>query len=154
MSQTVDTNILIYATHAASPFHDRARALVEHLVAGPALTYILWPVVLGYLRIVTHPQILGAPMSVQDAISNMESLIAPPHIRATGEGDGFWASFQRVAADANPRGNLVPDGHLVALMHEHGVTTIWSHDRDFRRFSGIRTKDPFANRYAGGFGGS
>ncbi|HUP71349.1 MAG TPA: TA system VapC family ribonuclease toxin [Acidimicrobiales bacterium] len=153
MSQTVDTNILIYATHTASPFHQRARALVEHLVAGPALTYILWPAVLGYLRIVTNPAILQAPMSTANAISNIESMIAPPHIRAAGEGNEFWASFQRVSADANPRGNLVPDAHLVALMHEHGVTTIWSHDRDFRKFSGIRMKDPFSKRYAAGFAG-
>lgn len=151
MSQTVDTNVLIYATHTGSPFHDRARALVEHLAAGPALTYILWPAVLGYLRIVTHPAILGTPMSIEDGISNIESMIAPPHIRATGEGADFWGSFRRVAADTKPRGNLVSDAHLVALMHEYGVTTIWSHDRDFRKFSGIRTKDPFAAKYAAGF---
>jgi hypothetical protein len=40
--------------------HDRARALVEHLVAGPRLAYLLWPAVLGHLRIVTHPNILGS----------------------------------------------------------------------------------------------
>jgi uncharacterized protein len=44
----------------------------------------------------------------------------------------------------SPRGNLVPDTHLVALMHQHGVATIWSHDRDLRRFSAITVRDPFA----------
>ena len=47
MSQTVDTNVLVYATHTASAFHGRARALVEHLVAGPALAYLLWPAIVG-----------------------------------------------------------------------------------------------------------
>jgi toxin-antitoxin system PIN domain toxin len=148
VSHTVDTNILVYATHTGSPFHDQARALVEHLVAGPSLAYLLWPAVIGYLRIVTHPNILGSPLSSEEATSNVEALIAPSHMRVAGEGDDFWASFRTVASDVKPRGNLVPDAHLVALMREHGVSTIWSHDRDFRKFRGITVKDPFSEEHS------
>ena len=81
MSHTVDTTILVYATHTGSAFHVRARALVEHLVAGPSLAYLLWPAILGYVRIVTHPNILGSPLSSEDATSNVEALLAPPHMR-------------------------------------------------------------------------
>lgn len=151
MSQTVDTNVLVYATHSASPFHGRARELVEHLVAGPSLAYILWPAILGYLRIVTHPSILRRPLSAEEAMSNVEALLAPSHVRVVGESDGFWASFAAVAADVKPRGNDVRDVHLVALMREHGVSTIWSHDRDFRRFRGITVKDPFSEEHSAGF---
>jgi predicted nucleic acid-binding protein len=28
-------------------------------------------------------------------------------------------------------------------MQEHGVSTIWTHDRDFRKFDGITVRDPF-----------
>ncbi len=28
-------------------------------------------------------------------------------------------------------------------MLTHGVKTIWTHDRDFRRFRGIEVRDPF-----------
>jgi len=151
MSRTVDTNVLVYATHTASPFHGRARALVEHLVAGPGLAYLLWPAILGYVRIVTHPNILGSPLSSDEAMSNVEALIAPSHVRVVGEGNDFWASFRMVAADIKPRGNLVPDAHLVALMREHGVSTIWSHDRDLRKFRGITVKDPFSGEHSTGF---
>jgi len=151
VSQTVDTNILVYATHTGSPFHDRARALVDHLTAGPSLAYLLWPVVLGYLRIVTHPNILGSPLSSDEATSNVEALIAPSHMRVAGEGEDFWTSFRTVASDVKPRGNLVPDAHLVALMREHGVSTIWSHDRDLRKFRGITVKDPFSEEHSAPF---
>lgn len=151
MSQTVDTNVLLYASDTGSPFHDRARALVEHLVAGPALAYLLWPVLLGYLRVVTHPSILESPLSSEDAMSNVEALLAPSHIRTTGEGDLFWASLRSVAADVKPRGNLVPDAHLVALMREQGISTIWTSDRDFRKFAGISVRDPYDARYSKGF---
>ncbi|MHB8464957.1 MAG: TA system VapC family ribonuclease toxin [Acidimicrobiales bacterium] len=151
MSQTIDTNILVYATHTASPHHDRARALVEHLVAGPAIAYVLWPAILGYLRIVTHPAILESPLATDEAMANIENLIAPTHIRTAGEGDDFWPSFRRVTADVKPRGKLVPDSHLVALMLELGLSTVWTRDRDFRKFSGITIKDPFDDRYSAGF---
>jgi toxin-antitoxin system PIN domain toxin len=151
VSRTVDTDILVYATHTASPFHERAGALVEHLVAGPGLSYLFWPAVVGYLRIVTHPNILGSPLSGDDAMSNIETLLAPSHIRVAGEGNDFWTSLRTVAADVKPRGNLVADAHLVALMREHGVSTIWSHDRDFRKFRGITVKDPFSEEQSTGF---
>lgn len=151
MSQTVDTNVLVHATHTGSQFHVRARALVEHLVAGPALAYVFWPAILGYLRIVSHPTILERPLSNDEAMSNVQALLAPPHIRTAGEGDDFWETFQSVAADVKPRGNLIPDAHLVALMREHGVSTIWSHDRDFRKFRGIRVRDPFSEDRSTGF---
>jgi predicted nucleic acid-binding protein len=38
----------------------------------------------------------------------------------------------------------VPDAHLATLMRQYGATTIWSHDRDFRRFDRITVRDPFA----------
>jgi len=51
--------------------------------------------------------------------------------------------FRSVAADATPAGNLVPDAHLVALMLENEARSIWTHDRDYRRFNGIEVRDPF-----------
>ena len=33
--------------------------------------------------------------------------------------------------------------HVAALMLQHGVGTIYSRDRGFRRFDGIRVVDPF-----------
>jgi toxin-antitoxin system PIN domain toxin len=151
MSQTIDTNVLVYATHTASPNHARANALLEHLVVGPALAYVLWPTILSYLGIVTHPTILESPLSTSEAMTNIENVIAPTHIRTAGEGDEFWPAFRRVAVDVGPRGKLIPDAHLVAMMHELGISTIWTHDRDFRKFSGITVNDPSHERYSAGF---
>ena len=38
-------------------------------------------------------------------------------------------------------GELVPDAHLVALLHQHGVTTLYTHHRDFRKFKRIRVRE-------------
>jgi len=35
MSETVDVNILVYASNAEAAEHDRASALLDHLASGP-----------------------------------------------------------------------------------------------------------------------
>lgn len=142
MSVTVDANVLIYASNEAEPVHEPARLLVERLAAGPEILYLFWPTIMGYLRIVTHPSVLPRPLSPKDAVSNVEALIAQAHVRTPGEAEGFWELYLATRNDAD-RGNDVPDGHLAALMRQHGVGTIYTRDRDFRRFDGITAEDPF-----------
>jgi uncharacterized protein len=142
VSLTVDANVLVYASNEAEPVHEPARALVERLAAGPEIVYLFWPTTMGYLRIVTHPSLLPRPLSPAEAISNLGALMAAPHVRTPGEEDGFWDLYlaTRNAAD---RGNDVPDGHLAALMRQHGVGTIYTRDSDFRRYNGIAVENPF-----------
>lgn len=151
VSATLDVNILVYAADEASGRHQRARALLDHVVTSPSITYLFWPVLLGYMRIVTHPAIVETPLSPEAAMADIDGLIARPQIAVPGEGDRFWRSFKSVAHAVQPRGALVPDAHLVALMQEHGVTQIWSNDRDFRKFDGISARNPFDAKYSAGF---
>jgi uncharacterized protein len=143
MSSTIDTSVLVYASNEDDPLHARAVELIQRLAAGPELVYLFWPVLLGYLRIVTHPAILPSPLSPAIAIRNVEALLDRPHVRSPGELDGFWTVFRSTAGD-RPRGNEIPDTHLVALMRQHGVRVIHTRDRSFRRFDGIDPRDPFA----------
>lgn len=142
MSFTFDANVLLYASDETSAYHSRARAFLDRVASGDELVYLFWPTVMAYLRIATHPAIFERPLPPADAIGNIERLLALGHLQTTGEHDRFWASYLRVAVEADARGNLVPDAHLVALMVENGVRTIWTHDRDYRRFPGIETRDP------------
>jgi toxin-antitoxin system PIN domain toxin len=144
MSATIDINILLYASDESSSFHAKAAELLERLARGPDLLYLFWPVVMGYLRMSTHSAIFPRPLSVEIATGNVGQLLALPHTRTVGEGDDFWQVYGIVTSGAVVRGNLVSDAHLVALMVEHGVGTLWSHDRDFRKFERVRVRDPFA----------
>jgi toxin-antitoxin system PIN domain toxin len=144
MSSTIDANILLYASDASSPLHHRAQQFVSKLAAGPDLVYLFWPALMAYLRIATHPAIFEAPLDPETASANVERLIRLPHVRTESETDRFWDVWRATAPDVVPRGNAVPDTHLVALMRLHGVATIWTRDRDFRRFDRIRVEDPFS----------
>ncbi len=143
MSFTCDANVLLYASDESSRYHARARSFLDRIASGEELVYLFWPTVMAYLRIATHPAIFARPLAPADAAANMEALLALPHVQTAGEQDRFWSSYRGVADEADARGNLVPDAHVVALMVENGVRTIWTHDRDYRRFSVIETRDPF-----------
>jgi toxin-antitoxin system PIN domain toxin len=140
---TLDANVLLYASDETSRYHARARSFLEDAARGDELIYLFWPTLLAYLRIATHPAVFERPLPPADAIANVEGLLGLPHVQTAGERDRFWTLYRRVAADGDARGNLVPDAHVVALMVENGVRTIWTHDRDYHRFPGILARDPF-----------
>lgn len=143
MSVTVDANVLVYASNEADRAHERARDLIESLATGQDLLYLFWPVLMSYLRIVTHPGIVPRPLSPTDAVANVSALLDRPHVRAPGEAEGFWDLYRGTCGE-RARGNDVPDAHLAALMRQHGVGVLYTRDRGFRRFEGIEPRDPFA----------
>ncbi|MGH2761534.1 MAG: TA system VapC family ribonuclease toxin [Thermoleophilaceae bacterium] len=144
MSFTLDVNLLLYASDQSSPLHEEASERLRTVAEGPELVYLFWPVLTSYLRIATHPSIFEAPLTPADAMDNVERLIDLPHVRSPGEDERFWDAYRAVVDGLVVRGNLVPDAHLVALMRQYDIPTIWSRDRDLRKFSGIRVHDPFA----------
>ncbi|MFT4035726.1 MAG: PIN domain-containing protein [Patulibacter sp.] len=139
MSTTVDVNVLVHAINRGAPRHRAALGVIEDLAGGMERFTLLWPVVLGFVRITTHPSILPSPLAPQDAIMRIDELLALPHVRVVGEGDdpaGFWQCYRATQAQVRG-GNDVPDAHLAALMLQHGVRRIYTDDRGFRRFDGI-----------------
>lgn len=144
MSVTVDANVLLHSSDDASPRQAAARRLLDDLARGPGLVHLFWPVVMAYLRIATHPGVFERPLAPDVARANVSGLLSRPHVRTPAEGERFWQAYEETVAGDPVRGNLVPDAHIVALMREHGVGTIWTADRDFRRFPGITVEDPYA----------
>jgi toxin-antitoxin system PIN domain toxin len=144
LSFTLDANVLLYASDETSAYHTRARSFLERTAAGDELAYLFWPTVMAYLRIATHPTVFEKPLLPAEAVANIDRLLTLPQVQTAGEQDRFWSAYRTVAAEADARGNLVADAHLVALMTENGVRTIWTHDRDYRRFGGIEVRDPFS----------
>lgn len=152
MSATVDANMLVYASNRGDPVHAQARQLVQFLAAGPDLLYLFWPVVLGYVRIVSHSAILPRPLSPRDAAGNVDALLRRGHVRGLGEVEGFWELFRSTSRD-QARGNEVPDAHVVTLMRQHGVRRIYSRDVGLRRYADIEVVDPFTPAPGGRRGG-
>ena len=144
MSFALDVNILLYASDSASPLHEPAASFLDECVQGSGVFYLGWPTVMGYLRIATHVAVFERPLTPVQAAANIEALLTLPHTRLLAEDERFWKMFRATTADIPTRGNLVPDAHLAALLREHGIKTLYTHDRDFRRFDFLDVRDPFA----------
>lgn len=144
MSAAIDVNVLLYASDTASPFHRRAADFLAERAKQPDLLYMAWSTVMSYLRIATHPAIFANPLSSDEASRNVETLIRLPHVRMLAEGEGFWDLYRDVTHTVPARGNGVPDAHLATLLRQHGVATLYTNDRDFRKFDFLTVRDPFA----------
>jgi uncharacterized protein len=144
VSYSLDVNVLLYASDRSSDRHDHARRFVETCAAGPELLCLAWPTLMSYLRIATHPRIFAAPLSPDEALGNVSALLGLPHVRAVSELDGFLDVYKHVTGETSVRGNLVPDAHVATILFQHGVRTLYSNDRDFRKFLSIDLRDPFA----------
>lgn len=142
MSFGIDVNILLYASDDGSPMHHKATSFLEQCAANREVFCLAWVTVMSYLRMATHPAIFERPLTHEEAVRNIEALLNLPHCRVIGEEDGFWDTYRKVTADVPTRGNLVPDAHLASILVGHGVTTLCTHDRDFRKFSFLDVRDP------------
>ena len=143
MSYSLDVNVLLYASDRSSERHQKARRFLDGCVAGPEILCLAWPTLMSYLRIATHPRIFAAPLSPDEALGNISALLALPHTRSVAELDGFIEAYRHVTGEVPVRGNLVPDAHIAAILFQHGVRTLYSHDRDFKKFPSLDLKDPF-----------
>jgi toxin-antitoxin system PIN domain toxin len=143
MSYSVDVNILLYASDMSSPKHPEANRFLTHRVSDPDLFCIAWSTLLAFVRIATHPRIFAQPLSPDEALANVASLLSLPRVRTLSEGEGFLETYREVTAHFPVRGNLVPDAHLAALLRQHGVRRLYTVDRDFRKFDFLEVADPF-----------
>ncbi|HXE25773.1 MAG TPA: TA system VapC family ribonuclease toxin [Roseiarcus sp.] len=144
MSYSVDANVLLYASDRSSDRHERARRFIEACAAGPEILCLTWPTLMAYLRIATHPRIFVAPLSPDEALGNVAALVGLPHVRVVSEQEGFLDAYKRIAGHLPVRGNLVPDAHVAAILLQHGVRTLYTNDRDFRKFESLDARDPFS----------
>lgn len=103
---------------------------------------LAWVTLMSYLRLATQTSIFGKPLTHDQAARNVEALTSAAHCRVIGEQDGFWDVYREVTGAVPTRGNLVPDAHLASVLRQHGVKTIYTDDKDFRKFDFLQVRDP------------
>jgi uncharacterized protein len=142
MSFGIDVNILLYASDEENPLHHKAADFLSGCARGREVFCIAWLTVMSYLRIATHASIFQRPLTPHEAMQNIDALLSLPHCRTVGEDEGFLQTYQDITSEVAVRGNLVPDAHLAAVLSQHGIVTLYTHDRDFRKFDFLDVRDP------------
>jgi hypothetical protein len=137
----VDTNILVYAYNSRASEHAAARGALERLATSPAWG-IPWIAAGEFIAVVTNPRMWRPPASAHEAIAALEVWLGTPGARLLGEMPGSWARFRELALAGSVQGRKVHDARIAAVCLDHGVTELWSLDRDFSWFPALRVRNP------------
>jgi len=138
----VDANLLLYAYDASSDYHKAARRWLENVLSGYLPVRVDWVTVLAFLRVGTDAR-MRAPFTLAEAISIVEDWLAQPNFSILTAGEQHWKILAKLLPESQARGPLVMDAHLAAIAIEHGAT-LYSNDRDFSRFPGLKYENPLA----------
>jgi toxin-antitoxin system PIN domain toxin len=137
----VDSNLLIYAHKQGSPFHATARTLIDSLRHQPAPWAIPWPCIHEFIGIATHPGIYKPPSTLSEALAFLDSLLAAPQLHLLAESPGYFEKLREIATAAKLRGPRIHDARIAALCLHHGVSELWSADRDFSAFPQLKVRN-------------
>jgi toxin-antitoxin system PIN domain toxin len=138
----VDTNILVYAHRADAPFHEPALRALRSLAEGTRLWAIPWPCVHEFLAKVTHARIFADPTPLERAIEQVAEWLRSPSARTIAEAEGYFETLSNVLVDARINGAKIHDARIAALCLTHGVSELWTADRDFSRFPHLTARNP------------
>lgn len=138
----VDTNILVYAHRAESTWYQRADACLRGLMETGLPWAIPWPCLHEFLGIVTHSRAYVPPTPLELAIGQVELWLEAPGLVLLGVASGYWPLLRSVLQQSQVTGPRVHDAHIAALCLHHGVSELWTADRDFRRFRGLNVVNP------------
>lgn len=139
----LDAPILVYAHRVDSPHHEAALAVLNALAADPTPLAVPWACLSEFLGSVTHPHGYRPPTTPDTALAAVQSLLALPHARTLTE----TADHLRLLS------TLIAPGVVGAKMHEarvaavclgHGISELWTVDRDYSYFPALRTHNPLA----------
>lgn len=138
----VDTNILVYSHRTEMPLHKSAARCVRELAEGRAPWAIPWPCIHEFLAIVTNSRIYRTPTPLLRALAQVEAWLASPSLVVLPETDTHWHYLKETLVKAGATGGMTHDARIAAICMQHRVGTFYTVDRDFTRFSGLRTVNP------------
>jgi len=138
----VDTNILVYAERVESPWFRAAATCLIELAQGPSAWGLPWHCIHEFYGVVTNPRIWKPATPPERAIAQIEAWLESPHVVLLNEGPKYWETLKQILKSSATVGPPVHDARIAAVCVEHGVSTLWSADRDFSRFSGLKVVNP------------
>lgn len=138
----VDTNILVYAHRAESPFYAQAFACIKTLAEGHQAWGIPVSCLHEFLSIATNPKIFNPASTFAQALTQVDAWLASPQAHVLHSGVQHWHVLSDLTRKAKLQGGQFHDARIAAICIENSVSVLWSADRDFGRFKALKTENP------------
>lgn len=138
----VDTNLLVHAHRRDAALHDRASAALRGLAESGQPWGICYHGLVEFFAIVTHFRIWRQPSTPAQACDQIAAWREAPHFRLLVDSPYSLDLLARLAIAGAVTGSLTHDARIAACCLDHGVSELWTLDRDFSRFPSLKTCNP------------
>jgi hypothetical protein len=138
----LDTNILVYAANEDSPYHAKAKSLIQSINSGRVSACLSWQVLVEFYATVTSPRRLSQPLSPNQAIEAIKGYLESD-IPRFGPDETTLILTLGLAERYKVTGLDIFDAQIVATMLRNKVKTIYTaNEEDFKRFVEIEAVNP------------
>lgn len=138
----LDTNILVHAHRADASLHDKAKEEVRSLAESPAPWAICYHSLVEFHAVVTRARLWQTPSTPEQATDQIQAWRESPSLRILLDSEDALDSLIGLAKESRVSGPMIHDARIVACCLSHGVSELWTVDRDFSRFPSIKTSNP------------
>src|SRR5207249_967121 len=123
-----------------------ALAALQPIIEGASAWAIPWPCIHEFIGIVTHPGIYKPASTLSEAFGFADSLFASPQLHLLTESPGYFEKLREISMAAKLKGPRIHDARIAALCLHHGVSELWSADRDFSAFPQLNVRNPLVRK--------
>ena len=138
----LDTNILIHAHRADASLHEKAKENVRALAESPTPCAICYHSLIEFYAVATRSNTWRAPSTPQQALAHIRAWRESPSLRILHDSDDALDLLMRLAVEGRVSGSMIHDARIAACCQNHGVSELWTVDRDFGRFPKLKSRNP------------
>lgn len=103
-------------------------------------------VLVEFAAVVSSARIWKPPSSREQIATQVGAWKVSPNLRILGDEEGVWDRCLALAKAGAIQGGQWFDARIAAVCLAHGVTELWTADRDHSRFGSLRIRNPFTHR--------
>jgi toxin-antitoxin system PIN domain toxin len=142
---SLDTNILFYATNIRSPGHQAARGLLERIAGEPGEWILADQVLFEYYRLVRNPTVLARPLSAGQAARRLRFFREELGCLHCAYEPRLFEELAGLLGASSFAPARTFDAVLAVTLRSHGVETFYTRNtKDFERFGWFKLIDPVA----------
>jgi uncharacterized protein len=138
----VDTNILVYAHREALKHHQAAFATLEQLAHSRTPWGIPWPCIHEFIETVANPRVFNPASTLTRVKRQLDEWFACPSLQMLTMTHEHWYALHDVFARSGATSGAAHDARIAAMCIENGVSELWTADRDFAKFKGLKSSNP------------
>jgi uncharacterized protein len=138
----IDTNILVYAHRNDAVHHQIALTALESAMSSRTTWAIPWPCVHEFISVVTNRRVYNLSTPLNLAFAQIREWSHFPNHSFIGETAEHLNVLENFAVAGQISGGMIHDARIAAICLQHGVSELWTADRDFSRFPKLKVRNP------------